>query len=186
VKRWACVIALLLPLAAGAAGWPKEPDRIFGLKLGEPVDAREVRACGQDADEHQAAITFCRSDFIGGAWAVQSFPIDEFREGFLSFDDGRAASLYVTAWHDDYLRVRALLLERYGKPTQSSVEAVRTKAGVPYKAERLVWRGKNVWLTLDEFSGKVDTTGITFSHAPTLLKKAERDSAQTKRDAAKF
>lgn len=168
--------------------WLKEPSSVFGLRFDQPFSATDFRDCDTRRDEPPTKINFCRTDSVGygSPYSIGRFPIAVFHEGILSFEDRIPTGLLITGDHDDYPEIRRILVERYGAPTSRSIGRVQSKAGAVFDSERLEWIGKNLTLTLDERSGEIERTMITFQTKAGAARAAQKFDDKTKADADKM
>ena len=171
--------------------WAKEPELVFGLRLGERFDHDALKPCGGvTADGPPPKYSFCHLFGRSTPEAVQlllsGFPVSAFKGGSLSLEGGVASTLMLEGSHNDHSDIRAVLIERYGPPTVSMPGTVSNRMGASFSNETLIWTGKNVMLTLRERSGKVDETGVFFQHIPSASKSIERDTQRRKGEASKM
>ena len=71
-----------------------------------------------------------------------------------------------------------VLEEKYRLPTKEHSNSYSDLAGAQREGAYLVWRGKDIWLTLEQYHGRFDISGIT------ATTKRSRDAVQSQ-DAAK-
>jgi hypothetical protein len=138
------------------------------------------------ADTPESAWKFCKFGSAAEMTFVRGFPITEFESGTIMNVDGAASTMILNSKHDDYVAVREILIERYGSPTKRTVAKVRTKAGVAYESESLLWAGRRVTLSLDEYSGDVNTSAATFRYLPLVARRLEKERADAKSKAPKM
>lgn len=153
--------------------WSREPASIFGLRLGRPLFARDIRNCGEKAGKGQERYPFCKlvppaqgrfeldgfdASFLPGAIIVG---------GTLITGKGRAESLTLHVQDFRFAEIKATLVERYGAPTRAQKLVVKRKANwtrqdVYYTSEALSWKGKQMDIEVVERAADPGTTSVTF------------------------
>jgi hypothetical protein len=86
---------------AKPVAWAKEPDAVFGLKLGAPL-APDLRTCGS---QERTTVAMCMSPEgspTGDEILVKGFPVSVFRSGLVSLKDDRVGGLMINGSRDDY------------------------------------------------------------------------------------
>ena len=169
----------------GAGGWPKEPDAVFGIKLGQALNDDIVPYCIDDEPPKPTQLSLCSEDPRDGRGIseITRLPIPEFGNGFISRHQGLVSSIVFYGSNDNYQHIKDVLVERYGRPTSAKTNTVQNKAGASFKSEELSWRGARVSLVLEQRAGRVDDFMLTFTHLPSA-KKAQRQSDSRTKDAA--
>ena len=79
-----------------------------------------------------------------------------------------------------------MLIERYGRPTRTSVSTLQNMAGATFRSQTLEWVGSRVSLMLVERAGKVDQTAAIFTFVPAAQKNEAREAAEVKSSAGKL
>lgn len=190
-----CVSALLIvtSFAANAqkpATWIKEPSAVFGIVLGEVLDNAAIGECGGAKpilEGPAGPLTVCsmaRPSF--GNLEIAGFPVPVFERGFVARDDGVVTSILLQGGHDDYPSIKALLQERYGRPSAVRVETLQNAMGAAFKSESSVWVGKNVTMVLNERSGSANKSAVRFSHNASEAKKTMEQEKKLKESASKM
>jgi hypothetical protein len=179
------------PVAAPV--WDKEPETIFGLKLGEvlPTDVLPQCPVPNYANKYQQPKEFC-IDPRTGPYADQTvmlrmLPLSEITTvAPIYFEDGRFYSLHLRAPHDYYQKLRTLLVERYGPPTYSETTMVKSRAGAEFTSETLTWRGKKNSILLIERQGSIDSSLAAISNNELTELAAKRIQDGLKANASKM
>ncbi|GEM_PF-2970908 len=164
------------------ATWPKEPDSVFGIKLGQPLNDDLIPYCIDDDPPKPGQLTLCSEDPRDGRGVseITRLPIPEFGKGLISRHQGAVSSVFFHGSNDNYQHIKDVLLERYGKPTSSKLDNVQNKAGASFKSEELTWRGSRVSLMLEQRSGTVGDFLVTFTHMPTAKAALRQEEKKTK------
>jgi hypothetical protein len=168
-----------------AAGWQREPDAVFGIRLGQALDDDLIPYCIDDEPPKPTQLPLCSEDPRDGRGIteISKLPIPEFGTGFISRHQGVVSSIVFSGSNDNYHHIKDVLVERYGRPNSTKLNTVQNKAGAAFKSEELAWRGARVSLVLEQRAGKVDDFMLTFTHIPSA-KQAQRQSDGRTREAS--
>lgn len=191
MKKLVLAVAMIASMAAYAqkiSVWPKEPNAVFGIALGETLDNAAISECGGVKVETQSMpISVCSMSRPGyGDLSIAGFPVPVFERGFVRREDGVVTSISLSGKHDDYQSIKTLLVERYGRPTTVRTETLQNGMGASFKSEVLTWSGKSVTLLLKERSGSIDQTSAFFSHNATAVKSMLDREKALKESASKM
>lgn len=177
-------------LAQGkGATWPKEPTSVFGIPIGGEMKDEDLRDCGGIQDpskEYPVAVCALKKGMFGGDVLIAHIPVDSLEDGFVERRDFQVKSVTVNAKHENYRDVKAVLIERYGKPASTSKETLQNSYGAKFSSEVLRWKGRRVSLTLLERASQADKSTFVFSDISTADAAAAADGRKRKDDAAKF
>lgn len=174
--------------AQKAQVWKLEPDAVFGVAIGQVLENDRISECGGvkvEAQKHPIAVCAMSRPGYGGI-SIAGFPVPGFDGGFIQREDGVVTSVLLNGKHSAYPEIKALLIERYGKPTTAKVERLQNKMGATFSSEVLSWNGKSVMLTLQERSGTIDESTAFFSSVEHLKKKAQDRDKDIKGSASKM
>lgn len=151
--------SLVLLGSIASAQWTQEPEAVFGLKLGGPVqmcmEAPEAAPCLWKRIGNTAYYEVQRLPDLGFKFAA----IAKLRADRLEVISLRLA-------HDDFGRMSAILVERYGKPHSDEAHVVANRAGARFPSRVLRWTGPKAAIQAKEHDGKIDTAGVTFYFSP--------------------
>jgi hypothetical protein len=186
-NREAIMKTLLLTLAlilcvypsAFSQGW-NEPTSVFNIPFGSSPDKVQdaMRADGQD----NIRIKMCKPS--GCLWPHYLTPT-LFVDAFLTFNAaGGLAGAKMDANHSSYSELRAIVLERYGKPSQQDEESVQTHGGATLRSERISYVGESVVVTLKERCGSVNKSCLAI-YTKELLSEGKRERDQAVKQGAK-
>ena len=95
-------------------------------------------------------------------------------------------SVMVNAKHENYRDVKAVLIERYGRPTSTKKETLQNGYGAKFSSEVLHWQGRRVSLTLHERTSTVDKTAFIFRDNFKAEAASESAGQKRKADASKL
>lgn len=157
------------PISASAQGkpaaWPKEPTSVFGIPLGGEMKDEDLRDCGgihDPSQEYPVAVCALKKGMFGGDVLIAHIPIDSMEDGVVQRKDFVVKSVMVNAKHENYRDVKAVLIERYGRPTSTKKETLQNGYGAKFSSEVLHWQGRRVSLTLHERTSAADKTAFIF------------------------
>lgn len=153
-------------LAQGkATAWPKEPTAVFGIPLGGEMKDEDLRDCGgiyDPSQDYPVAVCALKKGMFGGDVLIAHIPIDSMEDGVVQRKDFVVKSVMVNAKHENYRDVKAVLIERYGRPTSTKKETLQNGYGAKFSSEVLHWQGRRVSLTLHERTSTADKTAFIF------------------------
>lgn len=177
-------------LAQGkGTAWPKEPTSVFGIPIGGEMKDEDLRDCGGIQDpskEYPVAVCALKKGMFGGDVLIAHIPVDSMEDGFVERRDFQVRSVTVNAKHENYRDVKAVLIERYGRPASTSKETLQNSYGAKFSSEVSRWKGRRISLTLFERAGQTDKSAFIFSDISTADAAAAADDQKRKTDAAKF
>lgn len=191
MKRVLIVAALFVAISAQAQkkqSWPKEPDAVFGVAIGQVLENDRISECGgAKVEAEKNPISVCAMSRPGyGGFSIAGFPVPGFDGGFIQREDGVVTSILLNGKQSAYRDIKALLIERYGKPNTAKTERLQNKMGATFTSEVLFWSGQSVSLTLQERSGTVDETTAFFTSVSHARKKAQDRENDIKGSASKM
>ena len=97
--------------------------------------------------------------------------------------DGKVEAFMFSTHHYKWLDLKALLIERYGKPLVVDVEKLQMKGGISITGQYLMWRGSRTKITANEYSGDIKTSSVMFVSVE-VERQAESARAATARKGA--
>lgn len=137
------LLALSMPASASEAAWPQEPKEFRGLSFGatESEVASKLKlesfAClaieGQRACMHHGSLGEVKVSEI------------------YSFDEDRLVQVHISFKPPQFLLLRDLFVERYGKAGETWTEPFETVGGGDHTNEIHVWRGDRMIIQLEKF-----------------------------------
>lgn len=172
-----------------ATAWPKEPTSVFGIPLGGEMKDEDLRDCGgihDPSQEYPVAVCALKKGMFGGDVLIAHIPIDSMDDGVVQRKDFVVKSVMVNAKHENYRAVKAVLIERYGRPTSTRKETLQNGYGAKFSSEVLHWQGKRVSLTLHERTSAADKTAFIFLDNSKADAAASSAGEKRKADAARL
>lgn len=172
-----------------AAAWPKEPTSVFGIPLGGEMKDEDLRDCGgihDPSQEYPVAVCALKKGMFGGDVLIAHIPIDSMDDGVVQRKDFVVKSVMVNAKHENYRDVKAVLIERYGRPTSTKKETLQNGYGAKFSSEVLHWQGRRVSLTLHERTSAADKTAFIFLDNSKSDAAAASACEKRKADAARL
>lgn len=168
--------------------WSQEPTTVMGITLGAELAESSIADCGPSFISAPAGkMSFCvksqTSD--GSVTDIRSLPTPPFHRGLILREGETVSTVAIFAPTTEYISARAVLIEKYGIPTQRTTTTWKNLAGASLESERLVWTGAHVELTLNERGNKGTESEAVFFHRPTASKAIPNGSNEkTKKSAA--
>lgn len=172
-----------------ATAWPKEPTAVFGIPLGGEMKDEDLRDCGgihDPSQEYPVAVCALKKGMFGGDVLIAHIPIDSMDDGVVQRKDFVVKSVMVNAKHENYRDVKAVLIERYGRPTSTKKETLQNGYGAKFSSEVLHWQGRRVSLTLHERTSAADKTAFIFLDNSKSDAAAASAGEKRKADAARL
>lgn len=172
-----------------ATAWPKEPTSVFGIPLGGEMKDEDLRDCGgihDPSQEYPVAVCALKKGMFGGDVLIAHIPIDSMDDGVVQRKDFVVKSVMVNAKHENYRDVKAVLIERYGRPTSTKKETLQNGYGAKFSSEVLHWQGRRVSLTLHERTSAADKTAFIFLDNSKSDAAAASAGEKRKADAARL
>jgi len=174
--------------AAPAHGWDKEPTSFWGLELGRSLRAQLPECTGRvglgDIPIYDAVQqTRCWERSIGKSKFVPlqaNPPLGVPAWGTALTVDDRVEGVLVKFRHFERLHIEALLIERFGRPTESTSNRFTTRGGAQLVGAVHRWKGVNVEIVYSEYSDTIDRGHVLTTTRAYL--EAERNAPA---DAAK-
>lgn len=197
-------VALALFLAGPAEAWTKEPDAYRGVQWGatvaeaEPIlsergkhtvvctcQAEQGRSrqrsgsCSAKPESDASKVPITRTCLTLGPTNIAQLPVKE----LWSFADDKFGRVIWAFDSHGYELLRGVMLDKYGPPTSSAVEAFDTAGGASFENERLTWSGPTMTIEIARFGQKA-SEGVAEFKTKAYDAAADRDAA-AKRKAAR-
>jgi hypothetical protein len=175
---------------AQAQAWQQEPVAVFGLKLGEPLTASDIPMCPPYRPGYGLPDALC-IEKMSGPYAekmatLNALPINEVYSASVHLQNSQVSSLHLDFKHDHYAKLRAILIERYGPPTKSSIAEIKTRTGLSVPAETLEWVGKKNSLRLFERFQRIDKSLAAFTNNDLSQQAGLQAQDKVRESASKF
>ena len=168
------------------AEWQSEPTTVFGIELGEPISSK-IPVCPPTNYYDGSRKEFCKEDKLYSIRGLAVIKFDKIpMEGILKkitafVYDGVVLSIQAETFDNNYQQLRLALIEKYGQPTITKKESLKTKAGVDWESEILTWSGKNVSIQLHERFDTINSSAMIVSHLPTMaIREKEKENSAKK------
>ena len=181
-----------------SVGWSKEPSTVLGVKIGAALADQEIPPCPKISVRSPTSRTnemvyddnhkeLCWKDSLGywGLWGLENTPSLGF--GYVAnmrLDDGGlvVSGLTIRTPIENYGKLKALLIERYGRPTEIGRQRYSNGFGAITSGEILVWRGRDIRLQVEEV-GNDQHSQAWFSSQTLAARKAQQDAQSAKAKA---
>lgn len=137
--------------------WSKEPDSYRGVPWTATKD--DVQKIITDIECYPDS-NVCHSSFDLGLIPVED--IFTFKE-----NNGELKSVILQYDAESYESIKAVFIDKYGKPESIDKEEVQTRMGVKYENETCFWYGKALSLSMSRFASDIERGSAFFSVDPT-------------------
>lgn len=168
-------LLLLVAVTASADDWPLEPKDFRGVPFGASIKQTEKALRLHCSADKKTKIGVCLDRYfaIGPVTTMNVF----------EFDADRLVRVRLTFPASSFATLRDIFIERYGQPTATETQPVRTNAGVEYQNEVLIWTGAAIDARLQKYSGTV-TEGEAFLVDQVWLAAQIKAAEEEKKKAA--
>lgn len=173
--------------------WEKEPDSFLGISFSSAVESA-ARGCPRDKygidfsrlrDEKQVCIEIQQymKDYVRIYGTPDTgFPYSVSAHGW----EKGIAYFYMTTQPAYFPLMVELFISRYGQPTTSEKETVKTKAGAEFQNEEIRWEGKEISIRLVRYDGDINTSSASINSKAFLQNQAQKRREKATEGAAKF
>lgn len=164
------------------SSWTSEPTGYRRLPFGSSQAAAtmmlsNLNRCTSDQGGGILTCTDTQDSFAIGHTFVKErllFPGDAFAAVTLDFSA------------DHYIFIRSVFIEKYGKPSNRTVEPFTTKGGGTFENERLEWVGTKAVVSLERFSGTIDKSVAMLTTTSFLRDRAAQEKEERRQAVASF
>lgn len=173
--------------------WDKEPATVFGIKLGDTITEGAVPTCNlpSSANGYKLPDELCleqTSTSVGlnryqELWGV---PLPQISTATVVFQENMVESIIINMPHHVFNQMHVMLVERYGLPTKTDNEMVKTRNGGEFSSKNLTWSGVANSVYLYERSGTIDKSLAVFSNNALSDAKDTKNKNFLKNAASKF
>lgn len=171
--------------------WAQEPTSVLGIKLGVPLAELALAECESysSTPPRDAPCTVkdkynLQKGRFENLTGMPKIGVDY--ASSLNLHEGVVRSLVLKLDHKDFLKLRSILEERYGAPTQVERGTVTSGAGAVLNSDTLTWTGKKITLLLLERSVTVDSTYAIFTDKSVEAAESASQLQKSKDAASKF
>lgn len=152
--------------------WVNEPDGYRGLKWGasvgaaaEVLDSAEMCLCIYGTDDNSVCKPKPEKDpekIPSRRVCFTTFDVGPVKvKDQITFVNDALAAVSMTFDTDDYERIRAIFIEKYGEPASREASEVHNRMGAAFQQEELDWKGQTVVVSLSRFGSKL-TQGAAY------------------------
>jgi hypothetical protein len=186
-KQFALPIAALLIATSSQAQWSQEPEKVLGVRLGAAVPdaAPYCPATGSAQNTCLVRPDARMPPSLRIITRVRGTPDIGIRHAVptVRYVNDRVHSLTIDTDHAEWKALKALLIERYGPPSETEQRQVVAGSGAMLGSETLTWTGTKVSIFAWERSGRVDQSSAMFVHNQLAL-ELERQKREATRAGA--
>jgi hypothetical protein len=169
------VLVLLAALPATAADWPLEPKDFRGVPFGASLKQTEKQLRLHCSSAKRAKVGVCLDPYFSiGPVLTQNI---------FEFDGDRLVRVRLTFTASSFPTLRDIFIERYGQPTATETQPVKTTAGVEYENETLIWTGSAIEVRLQKYADTV-ASGEAFLVDQVWLASQVKAAEEEKKKAA--
>lgn len=101
-------------------------------------------------------------------------------------DAGRPSYFSITTKQRNFEQLATVLVERYGEPTERSVDIVKTNGGGEFTSTTYVWSGKKVRISIRERANMVDETWVMVTDIDLAMERQKKMENSAKDAASKL
>jgi hypothetical protein len=192
MKKLLFAICATLSMGANAQTWAKEPDTIFGIKLGVPVASLALPTCppkkGLFPDPLPTELCILPYEYSSDKFSYLFGTPDlgvRYTATLVLFE-GEVRGLLLSLDQSKFEMMKAILIERYGKPTEVKILEVTTGAGAKFSSQEIRWKGKNINITATERVVTIDESSVIFTDKMIAGKEDAAQESKKKGAALKF
>jgi hypothetical protein len=157
---------VMLSASTALADWPLEPKDFRGIPFPGASTADVAKKLGRKPRSCTAA-----------SCVDYGFKFDDVQViSLYGFKDDRLVTITLSFDSSSYDKVKGILIERYGPPTLVETIPIKTRMGVEYQNETILWAGEVIKVNLVQLAGSVDKSLVMLldiEHMAELEKAAE-------------
>jgi len=138
--------------------WVQEPTSFLGIKLDEKL-IYQLKQCPEDYSEPDG---MCYERPFQGYYPLRSTPPLGIGYGAaVMTHESQIREIRLTTKVDNYDTVKAMLLQKYGRPIKQSSDTVKTKVGATFQNEKAYWDGQRVTIVLEKYYDTIDKSRVS-------------------------
>lgn len=178
------------PLLAADMKWIQEPTKVMGIELGVPLSpdfpdcqtgSRVDRSPPRDVCVYNALRATPDAVLLG------NLPFSDLHiSGVVQFFRAKVSSINLDLPHQDYNKIKRILIDRYGPATNVTSTQVTATSGASAPSESLVWQGVRVRIALIERAARIDRSAVDFEDNELSKQKAEAMNQLEHAEASKL
>ncbi|MCQ3001429.1 hypothetical protein NLO98_16895 [Pseudomonas syringae] len=173
---------------AEPVAWLQEPTSFMGVNLSGDV-VYDIPECPQLSPGKEPQ-TLCREkSYTANYYGISGLPkigLDYFYTLSTKLLERKIQYLYLSGNTRDFDKVKALFITKYGKPTTSIVQPVKTKAGASFGNDVLTWTGQRVTISLSRYSDDINSFGAAISNNDVAAAAARKRESSVNSAASKL
>jgi hypothetical protein len=185
------IAALLLIGSAVAASksseplqWKQEPESFMGIKFSNKMtyDFKQCPAIGEMPKE------MCYISTVPNWFRMISTPDIGISPYSLEvkMQGSSVHYIHLTTAEYKFSILQELLIKKYGKPTTTQIETVKTKAGASFTNEKLIWQGVKTSMTLSKYDEDIETSSVLIVNKDASAEAAKENSGKLSDGASKL
>ena len=164
--------------------WQLEPTSFMGINL-EGNLKYDINQCPSGYELPTDLCWKSYSDELYEVWGLPKVGIDNLRMD-VKIVDSNLQYMHLTTYADQFGKFRDLLIQKYGKPTYSGTEVVKTKAGAQFNNEKVIWQGINITMTLSKYSDDIETSALYIISEKAVTKATVKNQQRMNEAASKL
>lgn len=170
------------------AQWEKEPSMVMGVRLGVPLAKSGIEECPKlKGLDHIMSLCYEKNPYSNEMVSLRGTPdLGFFYSASLRVRDGDVSALSMNFHHDSFDDAVSMFTERYGRPQKIDPGTVTTIGGAVLRSQLLLWKGKEMNLTVLERVNDIDSSAAMFSDANMDKMRQLEESEKHKAAASKL
>lgn len=164
--------------------WQQEPSAFMGVKL-EGNLKYELKQCPAGYDLPAELCWKSTSEEFYEVWGLPKVGIDNLRMS-VKVVDSNIQYMRLTTYDDQFPKLRDLLVQKYGNPSSTRKEIVKTAAGATFDNEKLYWQGVNITMVLSRYSGDIETSSLVIFNEKAAAEALTKSQKGIKEAASKL
>lgn len=193
MKKLFFATCVALSIGAYAQTWTREPDTILGIKLGVPVASLALPTCpprkGLFPDPLPTELCILPYEYSSENKYSYLFGTPDLGLSYtatLFLFENEVLGLLLRLDQSKFEMMKAILIERYGKPTKIETLEVTTGAGAKFSSQEVIWEGKKINITAIEREVDFDKSSVKFTDQLLAGKVNAVNESKKKGAALKF
>ncbi|WP_223535772.1 hypothetical protein [Pseudomonas sp. GL-B-16] len=143
---------------AEPAPWTQEPDSFMGVSF----DQKLVYSIPECPSGYEIPKSMCRGTPYQGLYITKGAPSIGIGYGLsVKAKNGPVDYFYLTTPAENFPQLVQIFITKYGQPMKRTTDSVKTKGGAEFINESLLWQGKKIEITLEKYSGDINTSSAT-------------------------
>jgi len=166
------------------ARWLNEPTSFIGIKLDQGL-TYQLKECPAD---YSVPDEVCyQRPFQGyySLFAVPALGLHGYTAGVMTHES-QIREISLSTKIDDYETVKAMFLQKYGKPQLQGTEMVKTKVGATFQNEKLFWEGEKVIILLKKYGETIDKSSVSVINKAVAMKAVRAERGKLSENASQL